>query len=252
MKSTFLILSVVALFNFAAVAQELNYSLWPKRPPEIEQARRLISEQKTDEAVALLRQYVREVGIVGREARKLTGAVNVRKYLSRLHPDAKIYQVVAGDTLMKIASKSSCSPELVILLNGLVDPSALKAGQKLVVAEMHLSAEISIAERELTVWHGEELVATYDVDVSGLQMRTDNVETKVEGRDGYIEGGILPRHSTQFLSAQRVIRLANGVSLTGAQAIAGAVVKMQAADVNELALLLSVGAEVRIIYSGRE
>ena len=95
-------------------------------------------------------------------------------------------------------------------------------------------------------------MATYDVDVSGLQMRTDHVETKVEGRDGYIEGGILPRHSTQLLSAQRVIRLANGVSLTGAQAIAGAVVKMQAADVNELALLLSVGAEVRIIYSGRE
>ena len=90
MKSISLILSVAALFSVyaEALAQEKNYSLWPKRPPEIEQARRLISEKKTEEAIEMLRQYVNTPGIVGREARKLTGAVNVRRYLSRFHPEA--------------------------------------------------------------------------------------------------------------------------------------------------------------------
>ena len=58
----------------------------------------------------------------------------------------------------------------------------------------------------------------------------------------------MPIHAVQFLASERVIRLENGVSLTGAQSIAGAVVQMQPADVNELALLLSKGAVVEFIY----
>lgn len=254
MKSTSLILSAAALFSVmtAADAQEKNYSLWPKRPPEIEQARRLISEQKTEEAIDLLRQYVNTPGIVGREARKLTGAVNVRRYLSRFHPEASIYKVSSGDTLMKIAAKTGCASELIILLNGLVDPSALKSGQKLVVVKMQLRAKVDVQLQELTVWDGDNLVATYEVKTGRLPKREQNVETKVESRDGYIDGGVLPPHSVQFLSAQRVIRLENGVSFTGAQSIAGAAVQLQAADVNELALLLAKGAVVEIVYQGGE
>ena len=250
MKSISLILSVAALYSLstAADAQEKNYSLWPKRPPEIEQARRLISEQKMEDAIVLLHRHIKTSGIVGREARKLTGAINVRRYLSRFHPEATIYQVSAGDTLTKIAAKTSCATELIILLNGLVNPSALKAGQKLVVVKMQLQAKIDVRLQELTVWDGDNLVATYDVKTEKLPKRDRNLETRVEARDGYIDGGILPIHAVQFLASERVIRLENGVSLTGAQSIAGAVVQMQPADVNELALLLSKGAVVEFVY----
>lgn len=251
MKSISLILSVAASFNLLmeAAAQEKNYSLWPKRPPEIEQARRLISEQKMEDAIALLRPFINTPGIVGREARKLTGAVNVRRYLSRFHPNASIYQVSSGDTLMKISTKTGCASELIILLNGLVNPSALKAGQKLVVVKMQLHAKIDVRLQELTVWDEDNLIATYDIKTEQLPKRERNVETRVEARDGYIEGGILPPHAVQFLASERVIRLENGVSLTGAQSIAGAVVQLQPADVNELALLLAKGAVVEFVYS---
>ena len=83
MKSIFLTLSVAVCFNclFCNASFAQNYSLWPKRPPEIERARALVQNQQFDDAVELLQTYVKAEGVVGREARKITASVNTRKYL---------------------------------------------------------------------------------------------------------------------------------------------------------------------------
>lgn len=249
MKSIFLTLSAAVCFKlaFAGCAFAENYSLWPQRPPEIEQARRLIRADECDKAVELLKPYVEQEGVVGREARKITSAVQVPRYLSRRNPTATTYTVRAGDTLHRIVNTTQCPAEVVMLLNGISDPSALKAGQRIVVTKMSLRAEIYPRIREICVWDEDVLVASYDIESHNLPRDQHNVTTKVEARDGFLEGEALARRSAQYLSAERVLRLAGGVSISGSQTVSGASIRLHEADINELALLLFVGAEVIIV-----
>ena len=249
MKSTFLTLSAAVCFNVLLAGHVVadNFSLWPKRPPEIEQARRLVRADERDKAVDLLKPFVGQDGVVGREARKITAAVQVPRYLSRLNPTATLYTVRAGDTLHRIVNTTQCPAEVIMLLNGISDPSALKAGQKIVVTKMSLRAEIYPLLREICVWDEDVLVASYDIESHNLQKAAEDVKTKVESRDGYLDGDALARRSAQYLSAERVIRLAGGVAVCGGQASVGTCIRLQAADANELALLLFVGAEVIIV-----
>lgn len=246
MKSIFLTLSVAACFNLST-AEAQSYSLWPKRPPEIEQARRLVRSKDSDKAVEILRPFVTQQGVVGREARKITAAVQVPVYLSRKNPYASVYTVRAGDTLHRIVNTTHCPVEVIMMLNGITDPSALKAGQKLVVTKMDLRVEVYPKMRELCVWDGEELVASYDIVTLTMPPSSQNAKTKVESREGILEGDTLARRSTQYLSSQRLLKLADGNSIGVANNNPPPNIVLNSADVNELALLLSVGAEVLFV-----
>ncbi|MBQ1961009.1 MAG: LysM peptidoglycan-binding domain-containing protein [Akkermansia sp.] len=248
MKLTSLILSVAGFCSLlSAVFAADNYSLWPRRPAELEQARHLVREQKVMEAAALLEPFVTETGIAGREARQILGAVNVRRYLSRRHPQAKVYKVQRGDTIERIADANKCPTDVLMLLNGLVEPSMLKRGQKLVVVPMNLRIEVRPAQREVSVWDGSQLVADYDiVEHSGLDGKTNEV-TKVVAREGYLRGVAIPRRSLMYAASDRVLKLESDISITGAQRVSGAFVKMAPKDANELALLVGVGARVALV-----
>lgn len=250
MKSTSLILSGAAFFSlaFAAFAAD-NYSLWPRRPAELEQARRLASEQKLAEAVELLQPFVTEKGIAGREARQISGCINVRRYLTRLHPHAAVYKVKAGDTMGKLAAETKCPADVVMLLNGIVEPSALKSGQKLVIADMTLRLEIHLTQREVSVWDGTLLVASYHVKAVEGGAGKKNEETTVAAREGYFLNAQVQRNSTQFMASDRVLRLSNGMYVAGEQRLRGGkgVIRMDQRDLNELALLLGQGAQVSIV-----
>lgn len=251
MKSIFLTLSVAVCFNclFCNASFAQNYSLWPKRPPEIERARALVQNQQFDDAVELMQTYVKAEGVVGREARKITASVNTRKYLSRLHPAASIYTVRAGDTLTRIVNTTHCPSEVIMLLNGIVDPSALKAGQKLVVVKADLRVEVYPAQQEICVWDEDVLVASYDIESSTLPLNGKSIQTKVSAREGYINGEALPLRSTHFLGSDRVLKLDGGGAICGSHILPGAVIKLAPPDMNELALLVSVGAQVFIYDS---
>lgn len=248
MKSISLILSVAAFCNLALSASAAdNYSLWPRRPAELEQARRLVREQKFMEAATLLEPFVSEKGIAGREARQITGAVNVRHYLSRMHPHASVCKVKRGDTIARIAEEYKCPTDVLMLLNGIVEPSVVKVGQKLVVVSMGLRVEIHPGQREISVWDGSRLVADYDIEgVTGFK-GAGNEELEVVSRDGYIRGVAVPRRSLNFAAADRVLVLSGGRSITGAQNVSGDVIRMKPKDVNELTLLVGVGARVSVV-----
>lgn len=248
MRLTFLILSVAAFFNACgSVGAAENYSLWPRRPAELEQARQLVREQKLPEAVKLLEPFVGEKGIAGREARQICGEVNVRRYLSRLHPGASVCRVKKGDTMAKIAAESKCPSDVIMLLNGIVEPSLLKVGQRLVVVRMDLRAEIHPAQREISVWDGHQLVADYDiVSIEGEDGKS-NEETSISARDGYLQGASVPARSSLYPSSDRVLRLQNGWSVAAGQKVSGGVFRLEQKDVNELALLLRAGARISIV-----
>ncbi len=254
MKLTFLILSAAVCYSVCAdsAVDGANYSLWPQRPPQIAQAARLLQEGDADKAVDLLRPFVRQEGVIGREARKMTASVNVAKYLSRSNPTAYIYTVRSGDTLPRIVVNTKCNSEVLMLLNGIVDPSSLRAGARLVAVNMKLRAEVHVARREVCVWDSDTLVAVYDVESMDLPDHTISQECTVSAREGYIDNNLLGRTSLQLLAAERVVRLSNGVSITGTQAVNAPFVQLKAADVNELALLLSLGSEVSVIGEGAQ
>lgn len=246
MKSIFSILSAAVCFNLAVTAADAaeNYSLWPRRPAELEQARRLVREQKGAEAVHLLQPFINDNGISGREARQITGSVNVQRYLSRRHPDARVYTVKSGDNVFKIAASEKCPFELIMLLNGIVEPSGLRVGQKLVLVPMNCRMEIRLSQREVCVWDGETLVADYNITEQHMEGKK-NGETSLAARESLIEGARLPSRSLQTAAGDRTLSLQNGVSLEGTRKGADCVV-LDSKDLNELALLLAPGCPVAI------
>ncbi len=249
MKSTSLIFAAVAFCSLlpGLAGAEENYSLWPRRPAELEQARALVREQKYDEAVALLRPFVSERGVAGREARQIAAAVNVRRYLSRQNPHASLHVVKRGETVERVAAAAQCPSDLVLLLNGMVEPSTLKIGQKLVVVHMSLRAEIHTEQREISVWDGDELVAAYELlSLHGCEGK-GNAETTLAAREGTLNGGAVPRRSQDFPASDRLLRLDNGWVLAGEQQLNGPVLRMRQGELNELGLLLGQGARVSLV-----
>ncbi len=255
MKSTYSIFVAAVFCNLLgqAVASD-NFSLWPRRPDELEQARRLMQEQKGGEAVLLLQPFVTDEGIAGREARQICGRVNVPRYLSRLHPGAVVYTVRPGDNMARIAAQQKCPQDVIMLLNGIVEPSSLRIGQKIVVVPMRLRVEIRPQQREISVWDEQQLVADYPIlnmdEIPAAQCK--NEVTSVAAREGYIDGlAVLPR-SPQYAASERVLVLANGIVIAGEKNGHGAsVLRMEQKDVNELSLMLGLGNEVKIIYAHR-
>ena len=231
-----------------------NFSLWPRRPEELEQARQLMAAQKGGEAVLLLQPFVTDEGIAGREARQICGRVNVPRYLSRMHPGAVVYTVRKGDNIAKISAQQKCPQDVLMLLNGIVEPSALRVGQKLVVIPMRLRMEIRPLQREISVWDGQQLVADYPIsamdEVPKARQKTEKV--KVAAREGYLDGlAVLPR-SPQYPASERVLVLSNGMLISSGQNGHGGVkLRMDQKDLNELALMLDCGNEVHIMYPSR-
>jgi hypothetical protein len=255
MKSTYSILSAAVLFSLLLPVQAAdNFSLWPRRPEELEQARQLMAAQKGGEAVLLLQPYVTDEGIAGREARQICGRVNVPRYLSRMHPGAVVYTVRKGDNMAKIAAQQNCPQDVLMMLNGIVEPSALQVGQKLVVVPMRLRMEIRPLQREISVWDGQQLVADYPItsmdEVPRNRQKTEKV--KIAAREGYLNGlAVLPR-SPQYPASERVLVLSNGVVISSGQNGHGSVkFRMEQKDLNELAMMLDCGNEVLISYPSR-
>ena len=253
MKSTSLILSATAFFNTLAFAQD-NYSLWPRRPAELEQAQRLIRQQEYEQALELLAPFVHKSGLTGHESRHLIGAIRTRRYLSSQHPRAHTHIVRRGENIERIANANKTSRDLLILINSMVDPSDLKVGQKLLIIPQDLRAEIQLEDREITVWDGQTLVAVYDITPSQelLQPGAGNEETQLRDREGEANGARVPRSSALFPSSDRLLKLANGAIITGVEGTQkGKSVYMKQRELNELSLLLKTGARISIVRDSK-
>lgn len=247
MRSTSLILSAAVCFNALLSAQE-NYSLWPRRPAELEQAQRHIRNHEYEQALRLLAPFVHKTSLAGHEARQLSGAIQVRRYLSTDNPRAVTHTVKRGENVERIASSYKSSKDLLILINALMDPSALRVGQKLRVIPQTLRAELHPANRELSVWDGQDIVAVYEVLPTQDLSIGENSETTLKNRDGMLGGARVPRSSALFTSCNRSLTLADGIVLTGEDnAPKTKAVRMLQRDVNELSLLLGQNARVSIV-----
>ena len=248
MRSIFLILSVAVCCNLSVTAQD-NYSLWPRRPAELEQAQRLITNHQYDQALSLLSPFVNKRGLAGHEARHIVSEVLKRRYLSAQHPHIRRHTVRRGENIEKIAASYGSSSDFLILINGMINPSNLRVGQHIYVAPLNLRAELDVKEQEITVWDGSHLVACYDVVPEQRLKHGENEETQVKEREGELNGARIPRSSSIFASSNRILRLSNGIVLMNpSQSIqGGSHVQMKPKDLNELSLLLRNGARVSVV-----
>lgn len=248
MKLISLILSVAVCCDAVAQGQD-NYSLWPRRPAELEQAQRLIRERQGDEALALLSPFVHKRGLAGHESRHLVGSIRTPRYLSAQHPRIRRHTVRRGENIEKIANAYGSSSDLLIFINGMINPSNLRAGQHLYVVPQDLRAELNVEDREITVWDGKQLVACYDVTPEQQLTKGENEETQLREREGELNGARIPRSSSIFVSSNRILRLANGIILMnpGQSASGGPHVRMNAKELNELSLLLRNGSRFSIV-----
>ena len=250
MKLIYLILSVAVCCSLFPAAAQDNYSLWPRRPDELQQARRLISEGNTDEALVLLRPFINKQGFAGREARHLVSAIRIRLYLTPRHPRARTHTVRRGENIERVATAYHSSAELIMLMNGLLNPSNLRIGQHLRVAPVDLRVEIHLTAHEISMWDGRSLVAVYDMVPSHFDASSKNSETSVQSIEGELRGARIPHSSTLFASSNKVLHLANGILLrppSFSPSRTAPSIEMQARDLNELALLLGKGCRVSIV-----
>lgn len=247
MKLIYLILSAGVCYSGVMVssAQE-NYSHWPRRPQEFEQAQLLLARQKWAEASHVLQPFVQDTDGFGSEARAIVGRINIVRYLSRMHPYSSVYTVRKGDSLPKIASKTKCPVDLLMLFNGLTTPSALKIGQKLVFIDMPLRLEIYPSLNELAVWDGDALVSSYKIlSIKGdISSHVDAETVKVSSRESYIQGKRIPDNSAQISFADKLIRFSNGVAIFSRELKDVKTICLSQKDVNELALLVRAGNDV--------
>ena len=256
MKLIYLIFAVAALFSVQYTTQgSENFSLWPRRPEALEQARQLMQENKGGEAVLLLQPYVTDDGIAGHEARQICARVNVPRYLSRLHPGAVVYTVRKGDNMARIAATQKCPQDVIMLLNGIVEPSSLQIGQKLVVVPMRLRLEIRPWQREISVWDNDQFVAAYSIaKVEGITGKKEGgvEQVSINSREGYLDNQPVPAKSPGYPASEKVLILSNGMVLTAGTHGGGTCrLWVEQKDLNELSMLLNCGNEVRIVYSKR-
>lgn len=97
MKSISLTSSAKVFFSLLAaafcvqgvLADGENYSLWPRRPEALAEARRLMDCGSLPKALELLQPLAEQGGVVGKEAKELIGRLRIRQLLDPNGPDVK-------------------------------------------------------------------------------------------------------------------------------------------------------------------
>lgn len=254
MKLISLILSATACCSTLLHGQQ-NYSLWPRRPAELEQAGRLVAQQQDAQALLLLQPFIHKRGLAGHESRRMVGQIRVRRYLSGANPHLRRHTVRRGENLDRIATAYGSSPELIMFINMMTNPSDLKVGQHLNVAPVDLRAELHLADQELSLWDGRTLVAAYDVILSAGLENGKNEEARLTDREGEISGSRVSRASALFASSDRSLKFSNGLVMINSAKHPPertAYVQLQRRDLNEISMLLRGGARLSVVRDEEE
>jgi LysM repeat protein len=86
--------------------------------------------------------------------------------------DGQVYEVEAGDVLIKIAKPFHVTPEFVMRLNGLKNPKSIRPGQRLKLAQGPFDVLAEVSEFELTVLQHGKLVRRFSIGVGKSETPT--------------------------------------------------------------------------------
>lgn len=228
-----------------------NFSLWPKRPPELIQARRLIQANRRAEAIPLLEKAAGDTGPGGFEAAQLLGNLRLDTLLTPGgSPLQKVYKVRSGDSIIKIASREQTQPDLIMQLNSLADPGRLSIGQELWILPLNFTLVINTKSRIATLMDGDQLLNSWKI-LAVKDSAPNSSSTTLKSEIASANGSPVTTQSPLFGAAQKALILAErGLKIeampqNGAPANPGFFLSSQ--DVNEISLLMRPGNKVEII-----
>ncbi len=243
---------IAAVYSSPLLLSQGETSPWPRRPAVLEQARLLARDGRYADACDQLRSELTHHGIAGHEVRGLYSALMMRLYMNREHPKAFVYTVQAGDHIQRIAEKTNCAPGLLMLINGILDPSRMRVGQKLVAIPLQLRLLIHEQESEIALWDGDTLLACYPIESVEGGVLPSQLTRVVKQVDAYRAGKKLSRNAALNISYNRVIEVSGGIYIAGKQKIkdAFAVYRLPQERLNEWAFFVLKDVPVRIISKG--
>ncbi len=249
MRSTFSILSARVCFSVAALlcclpcAAQENYSLWPRRPAAVAEARQLLEKGETAAALKLLQTLVKEPGIVGKEVRDLIGSLRMHALLGGKDPGIKTYTVKRGDSWIRMMNRMKSTPALVMQLNGLMSIPTLKPGDKYKYRPLTFRIIINVPEKEVCLYEGDDFVKSYPI-VDMKDTGRKNFETRIKAEQAsvtlYSEGYPAADKSLLLAAGSFVIDMKNGALYSP-----GFYLSRQ--DCNELAMFVKAGTQVSIV-----
>ncbi len=224
-----------------------NYSLWPRRPEALAEARRLMDRGSLPKALELLQPLAEQGGVVGKEAKELIGRLRIRQLLDPNGPDVKKYTVRKGDSWIRMVRKLGCSQAMVVHLNGLMDIPALHTGDVFKYRPLDFHVVVNVPEKEICLYDGTDFVKGYPI-LSMKDGGKKNVETTVKDEQAPVS-----IYSRQFPSADKTLVLAAGGyvidAARGTPRSPGFYLSRQ--DCNELAMLTRPGTKVTILRGER-
>ncbi len=247
----FFLSTLIAYFTAAPLlhAQGLT-SPWPRRPEVLDQARLLAIDERYAEATDKLRPYLSHAGVAGSDIRRVYSSLMMRLYMNREHPKAFVYTVQSGDHLRRIAQKTNCSPGLLMLINGIIDPARLRVGQKLVALPLQLHIVVYEQESEIALWDDDTMLASYPLEKKEGNILPSALERRVSTVSSYRSGKKLRTHLN--VTGDRVVEISGGIYIAGEQKLndAFAVYRLPQELLNEWAFFILKDTPVSIVAKG--
>lgn len=202
---------------------------------------------KLHEAIAALQQFVatHPNSTVLDEAKSVLGELNATVVFTTVEsPDKEIYTVKSGDSLVRIASLTNSSAELILRSNNLPGID-LQIGQILSVPQLDIAVVVDRETSTLTVFNHNVFFKEYRLlsPVPGSSELDTAVKEKVAMRDGkrVIFGG------ADFPGSLRTIPLdQGGVSIRGGVAGDTGGIILSQHDIEEIFPLVTRGTRVII------
>lgn len=220
-----------------------NYSLWPRRPETLTEARRLMDKGQDADAVKMLQPLVSEGGVVGREAKDLIGHLRIRQVLDPNGPDVKKYTVRRGDAWILMSKRLKCSQAMLIHLNGLMDVPLLQVGASFKYRPLDFHLVINVPEKEISLYEGGNFLKSYPIQAI-KDTGKKNIETKIKE-----ERSSRTIYEKKYASSDKSLILDAGgyVIEPKTEPLRSPGFYLNRQDCNELSLLTRQGNKVSII-----
>ncbi len=191
-------------------------------------------------------------------ARSKVDDLNIKVLFSPIPTrDSTIYEVVAGDNLVKIAKKFNTTVELITKSNAL-SSTVIRPGMKLKISKAKYSILIDKSQNILILSSDGEVFKTYTVATginNSTPIGTYQIKDKIVDPTWHKAGAVIPPGSPDNILGTRWLDLTlehygiHGTtddSTLGQQITAGCV-RMSNKDIEELYTVVPVGTEVTII-----
>ena len=184
------------------------------------------------------------------EAKDLLGKLNSKAMFgSGEYPGKRIYSVVSGDTLSKIATKEKTTVDFLLLGNQM-DGTLIHIGQPLNVSPTDFQIELDVTNQSVFLHRGDQFFRYYIVQEASTQPAPG--ETTVTRKMAWTDGKQIAPGAPGYLEAVRWVVLGNGVTLHNApkdktaDTPPGATYRLSDEAMRELCALLVNGSPVKI------